>query len=160
MIFAINLTEVHNMKNLLSTIVVLVTAIFISTSVSAIAASPSDRDIEAHKAQFMEKLEVTDEQYDSVSSILDEEFVAIQEVRDKYMSQGRSRENRKLARAEIQDIKENTKLQLSEVLTDEQMEKYEQIENHRKSDFKNQRKNQGGGGFGKLGSFVDSFKIN
>ncbi len=138
------------MKILSSTIVVLMTTILFGTSVSATAAPPSDRDIEARKAQFMEKLEITDEQYDSVSNILDERIVAMMAVRDKYMSQGRNPDNRKFAREEIQEINENTKFRLSEVLTEDQMDKYETMVKKRKSEFKNSRKNHNGEALGNL----------
>ena len=134
------------MKILSSTIVVLMTTILFGTSVSATAAPPSDRDIEARKAQFMEKLEITDEQYDSVSNILDERIVAMMAVRDKYMSQGRNPDNRKFAREEIQEINENTKFRL----TEDQMDKYETMVKKRKSEFKNSRKNHNGEALGNL----------
>jgi len=80
-----------------------------------------------------ERLELTPEQVDAVRPIIEEK------VKTQYEIWGKKDADRRARRAEMRKLRWNTEIRLSEILTDEQVDKYLELRQEQRKEFKRGR---------------------
>lgn len=86
---------------------------------------------ERHFAELTERLDLSEEQAEKVKPVMLEHAQNMKALKNKYKGKGR-REMMK-AKAEVDDIDEQTEKKLEKLLSKEQMEEYKKIREERKS---------------------------
>ncbi len=103
------------------------------TAANAAPGGPHSSNPEQRLAQMQIKLDLTDEQMEQIRPILEDQAAKAQDIRNQYQGQDRRR-----MRAEMRELREETRTALSRVLTAEQLAKWQQLRDER------QRKRQHG----------------
>ena len=87
------------------------------------------QDPEQIIATMQERLNLTDEQVEQIRPIVYEQSENRRELFEKYRSQGR--QGRSAMREEMQEMRSETDARLAEILSDQQLQEYQKIQNQR-----------------------------
>ena len=96
------------------------------SAASAAPGGPRSSTPEQRLAQMQIKLDLTDEQMEQIRPILAAQAAKAQDIRNHYQGQDRRR-----MRAEIRELREETRTALATVLTAEQLVKWQQLRDER-----------------------------
>jgi Spy/CpxP family protein refolding chaperone len=97
-----------------------------------------------------ERLDLTPEQAEAVRPLIEDKINVHKEIREKKDT------DRKARRAEMRKLRWNTEIRLSEILTDEQVDKYLELKQEQRKEFKRGRH---GGGWMKKGMHKDPEQV-
>jgi len=90
---------------------------------------------------FMEKIELTDDQQAKVDPIVKDHCDQMSALRDKFRGQGRDAMDQ--AREEMDKIKADTDKKLAEILTSDQLDELKKLEDEQRSERRNNRPGRG-----------------
>ena len=125
--------------------------LLLASPVLAQVAAPTTQaseQISAQVKQSLERLQLTEEQHDAVATIMEESFMKRLAVMEKYgispenpeaIQELRMRTKRKVGK-DMDKVHNETEKQLGEVLTEEQMKEWKEIEEERRAQMRKQFK--------------------
>ena len=119
--------------------VLLLTTVFTLQPFSAEAGGrfgPS-RSPEEIVERLKDRLDLTEEQVEAIRPIIEEKVQMRNELREEYGT------DRRAIRTEMQELKRSTELKLGDVLTEEQMEKYQELRQERREQMQRGKKRGG-----------------